>query len=82
MPIQYSFLKIFLNHSAKFQVFGIILSSYKVRREEGGSFNLPLTKSKNWRDQNNKVKTVSRLSWSYDKNLSQNKIWKLELAII
>ena len=39
MPRQYIFLKIFLNHSAKFQVFGIILSSNEVRQEVWGRFN-------------------------------------------
>ena len=42
MPIQYNFLKIFLNHSAKFQAFGIILSPNKETRVEGASFNTPL----------------------------------------
>ena len=81
MPRQNSFLKIFLNHSPKFQVFGIILSSNKLRRVEGVSFNPPTTKSKNLRDQNTKVETGSRLSWSYNKIFSQNKIWKLGPAL-
>ena len=81
MPRQNSFLKIFLNHSPNFYVFGIIISSNKLRRVEGVSFNPPTTKSKNLRDQNNKVETGSRLSWSYNKIFSQNKMWKLGPAL-
>ena len=82
MPRQYSVLKIFLNHSANFQVFGIILSPNKVRRVEGGSFNTPLPINQEQKqDQNDKVEIGSRFSWSYDQILSGNKIWKLELAI-
>ena len=82
MPRQYSFLNIFLNLSAKFQVFGIILSPNKVRRVEGGSFNTPLPINQEQKqDQNDKAEIGSRFSWSYDEILSGNKIWKLELAI-
>ena len=82
MPRQYSFLKICLNHSAKFQVFDIILSPNKVRRVEGGSFNSPLRINQEQKqDQNDKVEIGSRFSWSYDEILSGNKTRKLELAI-
>ena len=82
MPRQYSFLQIFSNHSAKFQVFGIILSPNKVRQVEGGSFNTPLRINQEQKqDENDKVEFGSRFSWSYDEILSGNKIWKLELAI-
>ena len=70
----YSFLKIFLSCSAKYQVFHVILSSDKVRWGERGSFNPQPTKSKNLGDQNIKVEIGSGLSWSYSKILSQNKV--------
>ena len=75
MPGQYSVLKIFLNHSANFQVFGIILSPNKVRQVEGGSFNTPVPINQEQKqDQNDKVEIGSRFSWSYDQILSGNKI--------
>ena len=80
MPRKNSFLKIFLNNSPKFQVFGMILSSNKLRWGEGVSFNPPTTKTKNLRDEITKVETGSWLSWSYNKIVSQNKIGKPELA--
>ena len=48
MPRQNSFLNIFLNHSPKFQVFGIILSSNKLRWVEGVSFNPPKLRVKTY----------------------------------
>ena len=48
MPRQNSFLNIFLNHSPKFQVFGIILSSNKSRWVEGVSFNPPKPRVKTY----------------------------------
>ena len=63
MPIQYRFLKIFLNHSAKFQAFGIILSPNKETRVEGASFSTPLPINQEQKqDQNDKVEIGSRFS--------------------